>query len=204
VFLRTLEVFADRDDVIQTLLVASQRDRQELARRFGRQLDAMKVELATGGETRSQSVRNALASVHAGAELICVHDAVRPCVSPRWIDAVFVEAARTGAAILAYPVHGTVKQADRHGVIAATLPQRDLWEAQTPQVFRADLLREAYAAGADASDDARLVEQIGHPVSLVIGDPRNIKITTPADLALAEAVYGGLLGRGGAAHAGTS
>ena len=105
-----------------------------------------------------------------------------------WIDAVFKEAEKSGAAILAYPVHGTLKKVSAAGVIDATLPREELWEAQTTQVFRKDILLAAYASGKDATDDAHLVELAGHGVSVVMGDPRNVKITIPADLALANAV----------------
>ena len=180
----------------------AEKDLPAIRERFGAELGRMKVTLVVGGDTRSRSVRNALAKVTDRAELVCVHDAVRPCVSPEWIDRVFAEAARTGAAILACPVHGTLKRA-AGGLIRATLPREEFWEAQTPQVFRRELLREAYAGDAEATDDAHLVERLGRPVSLVPGDPRNVKITTPADLAFAEAVIGTLPTPPNARRAGT-
>jgi len=188
VFIRTLEAFTSRADVCQTQLVVAAADMEELKRSFGGVLGFMGVQLVTGGATRSESVRNALGRVLEEADLVCVHDAVRPCISPLWVDAVFAEAAKTGAAILAYPVHGTLKKVADGGTIEATVPREELWEAQTPQVFARGILREAYAAGGDATDDATLVEAAGHTVSVVMGDARNVKITTPADLALAEAV----------------
>jgi 2-C-methyl-D-erythritol 4-phosphate cytidylyltransferase len=192
VFIRTLEVFTSRPDVVQVQLVVSPEDLAEMKERFAGNLGFMGVSITQGGATRSQSVGNALAKVSDEADLVCVHDAVRPCVSPLWIDAVFNEATKTGAAILAYPVHGTLKKVSAAGVIDETVPRADLWEAQTPQVFRKDLLIKAYQAGNEATDDAALLEAMGHPVSVVMGDPRNIKITTPGDLALAEAVIDSL------------
>ena len=192
VFIRTLEAFSTRDDVCQIQIVVSAEDMQQMKERFGGNLGFMGVKLIQGGETRSQSVRNALAGLSADADMVCIHDAVRPCISSLWIDAVFKEAEKTAAAILAYPVHGTLKKVSGVNVIEKTLPREDLWEAQTPQVFRKDLLLKAYASGKEATDDAHLVEQLGHPVSVVLGDPRNIKITTQADLALASAVIGTL------------
>jgi len=192
VFIRTLEVFTSRQDVCQVQLVVSADDMDELRNRFGANLGFMGVKVVLGGATRSQSVRNALAGVSAEADLICVHDAVRPCISPLWVDAVFAEALKTGAAILAYPVHGTLKKVSGAGVIDETVTRSDLWEAQTPQVFRRQLLIDAYAKDAEATDDAALVEALGHPVGVVMGDPRNIKITTPGDLALASAVIDSL------------
>lgn len=187
-FIRTLEAFTSRDDVVQVQLVVSAGDLGELKERFGGHLGFMGVKIVEGGATRSQSIRNALANLDPQAELICVHDAVRPCVSALWIDAVFKEAEKTGAAILAYPLHGTLKRVSEINVIEQTLSREGLWEAQTPQVFRKDILLAAYASGKDATDDAHLVEQMGHGVSVVMGDPRNVKVTIPSDLAFAEAV----------------
>ncbi len=188
VFIRTLEAFSTRDDVCQIILLVSAADTETMKERFGGNLGFMGATLVKGGETRTQSVRNALARLAPEAEYICVHDAVRPCVSALWIDAVFKEAEKTGAAILAYPLHGTLKRVSGAGVIDQTVPRDELWEAQTPQVFRRDILLKAYETDKTATDDAHLVEQMGHPVSVVMGDPRNIKITTPSDLALAAAV----------------
>ena len=188
VFIRTLEAFTGRDDVCQIQLVVAEADMDELKRRFGGNLGFMGVKVVPGGPTRTESVRNALAGVADEAELICVHDAVRPCVAQPWIDAVFAEAEKTGAAILAIPVRGTLKKVADGGAIDETVSRADLWEAQTPQVFRKDLLQAAYASGRTATDDAALVEAAGHAVHVVAGDPRNIKITTPADLSFAAAV----------------
>jgi 2-C-methyl-D-erythritol 4-phosphate cytidylyltransferase len=186
-FLRTLRLFAGRANVCQLLLVVSAGDLDGLKRRFAAELEEMCVEPVVGGAVRSESVRNALARLDAAAELVCVHDAVRPCTAAERIDAVFAAAARTGAAILACPVHATLKKVadDR---VERTVPRGRLWAAQTPQVFRRDVLLRAYAGGGEATDDAALVEAVGGEVAVVLGDPRNIKITTPADLALAEAV----------------
>ncbi len=188
-FIRTLEAFVSRQDVHETFLVVSEADMQPMRDRFGGHLGFMGVRLVPGGETRAHSVKNALEETAEDADLVCVHDAARPCVSPIWIDAVFEEAARTRAAILAYPVHGTLKKVSSARVIDETVPREELWQAQTPQVFARDLLIEAYGQPLEGvTDDAGLVEKLGHPVSVVPGDPRNIKITTPNDLALAAAV----------------
>ncbi|MCK5113474.1 MAG: 2-C-methyl-D-erythritol 4-phosphate cytidylyltransferase [Phycisphaerae bacterium] len=190
-FLKTLEAFTNRSDVCQTLLVVSSDDKDEVVERFGGHLGFLGVSIVNGGATRTQSVRNALERVCDEAELVCVHDAARPCVAQVWIDAVFDAAAKTGAALLALPIHGTIKRATDDSTVSETL-QRDeygnLWEAQTPQVFARDILVAAYAANTDATDDAALVENTGKPVTLVPGDARNIKITTTRDLAFANAV----------------
>jgi len=193
VVIRTLEAFSTRDDVCQVQLVVSADDMDEMKAKYSGNLGFMGVKLTAGGATRAESVRNALANVVDEAEFVCVHDAVRPCVSAVWIDAVFAEAAKTGAAILAYPVHGTLKKVSEAKVIDETVSRSGLWQAQTPQVFRKDLLVKAYTGDVEGvTDDAQLIERTGHPVSVVMGDPRNIKITTPGDLALAAAVIGTL------------
>lgn len=189
VVIRTLEAFSTRDDVCQVQLVISADDMDQVKEKYGGNLGFMGVRLTEGGATRAESVRNALANIDDDAEFICVHDAARPCVSQLWIDAVFDEAEKTGAAILAYPVHGTLKKVSEAKVIDETVSRGGLWQAQTPQVFRKDVLVKAYAGDIEGvTDEAQLVERTGHPVSVVMGDPRNIKITTPSDLSLAAAV----------------
>jgi len=193
VFIRALEAFCGRDDVCQVQLVVSTADMDEMKHRYGGHLGCMGVGLVAGGSTRAESVRNALRRVTAAAELVCVHDAARPCMCRQWVDAVFAAAAVSGAAVLAYPVHGTLKRVAGGKVIEATASREDLWQAQTPQVFAAAVLTAAYAGPIEGvTDDAQLVEALGRPVSVVMGDPRNIKITTKADLALATAVIGTL------------
>lgn len=191
VFLRSIRLFAGRGDVRQVLLVLSEDGRAEVEQRFAGELAELGVELVTGGATRTESVRNALARVADDTELVCIHDAVRPCTPAERIDAVFAEAGRTGAALLAVPVRATLKREGAERLVEATVDRQGLWAAQTPQVFAAGLLREAYAAGAAATDDAALVEALGRPVRLVPGCPGNVKITTPADLELAAAVLEG-------------
>lgn len=186
VFVHAVRLFSQRPDVAQVLLVVAGSDRDEIIACHGAFLDGEGVTIVIGGTDRSESIRNALPHVTGDAELICIHDAVRPVLAPEWIDAVFAAADEYGAAILASPVRETLKRSAGE-LIAETVDRSDIWQAQTPQVFRADWLVEAYAAGGSASDDAALVEQAGHPVHLVAGDARNIKITTPPDLAFAAA-----------------
>jgi 2-C-methyl-D-erythritol 4-phosphate cytidylyltransferase len=190
-FLRTLEAFCNRSDVCQTILVCSPDDLPAMNQTYGGHLSLLGVDVVEGGATRSDSVRNALAIVSEEATLIAVHDAARPCVAGPWIDRVFDMAESTGAALLAVPVHGTCKRVDAKHIVTET-PVRtgDLWEAQTPQVFSAQILRDAYAAHDAATDDAALVEAAGHPVTAVPGDLRNIKVTTADDLHFARDVIG--------------
>jgi 2-C-methyl-D-erythritol 4-phosphate cytidylyltransferase len=141
-----------------------------------------------GAETRSGSVRAGLRAVRDDAEVIVVHDAARPLASRALLDAV-IGAVRAGAdaAVPAIPVPDTLKRVDGAQVLG-TVDRAGLVAVQTPQAFRAGALRAAHAASADASDDAALVEAAGGNVVVVPGDPRNIKITHPADLAVAAAL----------------
>ena len=186
VFAHSIRLFSRREDVGQILLAVSRVDRQMINDEYGELLRQENVTLVDGGEDRTGSVRNALRQVSPDAQWVCIHDAVRPCLSASSIDEVFAAAAESGAAILAWPIHGTIKRATGEQIVE-TVDRADLWQAQTPQVFRRDWLEEAYATGESATDDAAMLERAGRPVRLVAGDPRNVKITTPADLAMAAA-----------------
>lgn len=148
------------------------------------------LRFAPAGAERQQSVASGLAAVDPECAIVAVHDAARPLVTREAITDCIAAARANGAAILATPVPDTVKRV-HDGGIAATIPREDLWLAQTPQAFHLDLLRRAHAAAAAhaaATDDAALVEQLGHRVVIVPGDPRNRKVTTAADLVWAEAM----------------
>lgn len=149
------------------------------------------VRLVEGGARRQDSVVRAFAA-SPDAEVVVVHDAARPFVSETLIAQAIDAAIEAGAAIVALPSRDTIKQAGADGTVAATLPRETIHLAQTPQAFRADVLRAvlAEAGDADATDEAMLVERTGRPVRLVPGDPRNLKITTPEDLTMAEAMFG--------------
>jgi 2-C-methyl-D-erythritol 4-phosphate cytidylyltransferase len=149
------------------------------------------VRLATAGAERQDSVRAGVALLEPTCEIALVHDAARPLVTPAAITACLAAAREVGAAILATPVSDTVKRVS-DGRIVATVPRGDLWLAQTPQGFRAADLRRVHADAARANfrgtDDAALFEWAGLRVAIVPGDVTNRKITTPDDLAWAEAV----------------
>lgn len=188
VWLHSAEKFTDRDDVKQVVIVVSPADRESFLETFGANLAFMGITLAEGGEQRADSVRRGLEKLAPEIDTVAIHDAARPCLATVWIDRVFEAGARTGAAILATPVTGTLKRVGADHVITATVDRTGLWEAQTPQVFSRSLLERAYAsAGASAAtDEASLVEAIGHPVTVVPGSPINLKITSREDLRLAE------------------
>jgi 2-C-methyl-D-erythritol 4-phosphate cytidylyltransferase len=150
---------------------------------------AKPVRFVEGGDSRQQSVENALATLSAGTELVAVHDAVRPFIEPELVEKVIAEAARSGAAIVGIVPVDTVKRVHKNKV-RDTLPRENLVLAQTPQVFRFDLLKRAFArAGADSfygTDESSLVERLDEvEVSVVQGTDRNIKITRPTDMDLA-------------------
>jgi 2-C-methyl-D-erythritol 4-phosphate cytidylyltransferase len=178
-------VIATRPDEIESL------NKGIAAARFSRP-----VRIVPGGDTRQQSVAGALHEVPASARLVLVHDAVRPLVTREQIERVIGEAQRCRAAILGIPAMDTVKEVKRASLpedvalITATVPRERIVLAQTPQVFDAALLREAFARamadGVAASDEASLVERLGYDVHVVLGSERNLKITRPGDLAVAE------------------
>jgi 2-C-methyl-D-erythritol 4-phosphate cytidylyltransferase len=151
-----------------------------------------------GGEQRQDSVRAGLLSLGPGIEWVAVHDAARPFVRPQAVARVVAAARACGAAILATPATDTIKRV-RDGRVLETPPRAECWAAQTPQVFRVELLREALvkaaAQGRSATDDAELVEWLGVPVAVVEGDRDNWKLTDPADLAAAERRLAGGAGR---------
>ena len=180
---------------LERLIVAVRSsDRGAVEARLKKEGYAARVTVVAGGDSRQESVARALEKVPPGTDLVLVHDAVRPFVEPALVERAIDAAAQTGAAIVALPATDTVKQVEAAGGghrsrITATIPRERIVLAQTPQVFRCALLKEAMAAaekdGFRASDEAGLVERLGHPVTVVMGSERNIKITTPADLELA-------------------
>jgi 2-C-methyl-D-erythritol 4-phosphate cytidylyltransferase len=157
-------------------------------------LSHRKIELVQGGEHRQQSVAHAMTAISAAPDdIVLVHDAVRPFVTTEIIHDVIEAAKKYGAAIAGMPAMDTIKQVERTSegaVITATLPRERVVMAQTPQGFRHSVLRKAFdeatADGFLGTDEASLVERSGHEVAVVMGSPRNIKITTPADMELAE------------------
>lgn len=191
-FLRSIDFFADREDVKQVLLSISKEDEELVTVKWGAALGFNGVRLCFGGAERFETVANALKKVDDGADLIAVHDAVRCCLTTEWLDALFAKAGETGAAMLACPVVATLKKV-ADGKIIDTVDRSGLYEAQTPQVFDAALLKAAYAKlntldTSKITDDAQLVEAMGHAVSIVETDHSNIKLTRKNDVPIAEAI----------------
>ena len=183
-------------DEITDIIVATRGDGiPRLEERIRKEKFHQKVRVVAGGDSRQESVARALEEVPADAEIVLVHDAVRPFVTREQVARVIEEARRCQAAILGIPAMDTVKEVKRTSLpedvalITATIPRERVVLAQTPQAFATKLLKEAYARaqadGISASDEAGLVERIGHDVHVVLGSERNIKITKPADMELA-------------------
>ena len=159
-----------------------------------RELLSERLLLAAGGEARQESVANGLKRLPAGPALVLVHDAARPFVSADVIDRVLAVAALGAAAVPGVPLADTVKETDTAGLVVRTVPRERLVGVQTPQAFPRAMLETAHQRargdGPAATDDATLCERLGHPVRVVAGSAWNIKITTPEDFALAEALAG--------------
>ena len=145
-----------------------------------------------GGATRTHSVLAGLGELPSGAELVAIHDGARPLVSQEVLETVIFRAAECGAAAPAVPVKDTIKRA-RDSLVEATLERSELFAVQTPQVFQVDLIKAALVKaledGAALTDDCGAVERLGIGVSLTQGDYCNLKINTPEDLAVAEALF---------------
>ncbi len=195
VLLRAVRPFASHPDVAQVVVVL-QPGEAERPPDFLAALVGEALVVVAGGRERADSVAAGLQALRPECEIVLVHDGARPFVDRSVIDAVIGHARRGHGAIAAVPVSDTIKEAvgPDPTLVGRTVPRGGLWRAQTPQGFPRPMLEEAYAragAGAGAAtDDASLVESYGGVVRLVPDSPRNIKITTREDLALAEALAG--------------
>lgn len=215
--LRAVELFAKRDEVGAIVVAAPPDSLEEFRERWGTQLGFHGARIVAGGTVeRWETVRNALAAVPEDCTHVAVHDAARPAASEELLARVFDAARVHDAVIPGDPVTSTLKRVSDETVdaeqadavadsilgeisettkikgrrVVGTVPRERLVAVQTPQVFRAELLRRAYAQAdlAGATDDAMLVERLGAEVIVVDGDPRNVKVTTAADLALVRAI----------------
>jgi len=182
--------------LVTDLIVATRTDEVlRLEARVAKEKFKQPVRVVKGGDSRQESVAAALREVHNDTEIVLVHDAVRPFVTVEQITRVIEEARRCQAAILGIPAMDTVKEVKRASLpedvalITGTIPRERLVMAQTPQAFATKLLKEAFARaqsdGVSASDEAGLVERLGHDVHVVLGSERNMKITKPTDMELA-------------------
>jgi 2-C-methyl-D-erythritol 4-phosphate cytidylyltransferase len=197
ILVHTLRTFANCPEIYE-IVVALRKDeisgfRIQLEKQYPEILDK-RLQMVEGGEHRQDSVSNALASLAADADdIVLVHDGVRPFVTHAIIAEVIASVEKHGAAIAGLPAVDTVKQVERTAegaLIKSTIPRASVVMAQTPQGFRYHILKKAFddatADGFVGTDEASLIERAGLPVAVVMGTPRNLKITTPADMELAE------------------
>src|ERR1700739_4443189 len=197
ILVHTLRNFAASSQVAEILVALRKTEIGGFRERLEKESQALsqkKIQLVEGGDHRQQSVANALAAIKAlPGDVVLVHDAVRPFVTQAIIEDVVRAVEKHGAAIAALPAVDTIKQVDRTAegaVVTATVPRERVVMAQTPQGFRYELIKKAFDEGAAdgfvRTDESSLVERSGPEVAVVMGSPRNIKITTPADMELAE------------------
>lgn len=192
VFIRAMEPLLNHPDVAQVILAVAGDDEERVKRTWGSHLGFHGVKLVTGGAERVDTVAAAFDSVAEECDHVAIHDAARPLIDEELLNKVFREATASGAAIVAVPLTSTLKKVNEQNQVEATPPREGLWLAQTPQVFRREIFAEALAKRdqiqGPITDDAQLVEAIGHPVTIVMGRPENFKITTADDLHLARQI----------------
>lgn len=181
----SLECFAAVEEVSEMVVVTRPEDQRIVQALLEKLQLAKEVRIVPGGAERQNSVYQGLKALRADTEWVMIHDGARPYLTVELVRRGLEAALRHGAVGLAVPVKDTVKRAQNQ-VVMETLPRQELWAMQTPQIFRYDLILQAHEwareQGVLATDDCALVEALGHPVHLVMGDYRNIKITTPEDL----------------------
>lgn len=188
IFVHTLRKFVAADAIDKIFLALRAEDMERVHTDIDREHFSKPVRLVAGGPTRQETVALALAEAPEGTEVVVVHDAVRPFIELEMIGRVVETARKDGAAILGIPSVDTVKQVERQKILG-TIPRERIVLAQTPQAFRFNIIQEAFSRartdGFIGTDEASLVERLGHPVTVLMGSDRNIKITKPSDLPLA-------------------
>jgi 2-C-methyl-D-erythritol 4-phosphate cytidylyltransferase len=196
ILMHTVRKFTASARVSEIVVAVRAEDVEWVGGMLSRGFPGSPVRAVEGGNSRQQSVDNALNSLAPDTDLVAVHDAVRPFIDMETIDKVLDEATETGAAIVGLPAVDTVKQVSRgtgRVLIRATLPREKLVMAQTPQVFRYDLLRRAFEMAREdgfiGTDEASLVERLDVEVTVVMGSDRNIKITKPGDMDMAHLFF---------------
>ena len=194
ILIHTLRKFAACAPVTEIYVALRKKEGEQFRPRLEKEGLKKPIHIVEGGEHRQESVANALSKIRAAADdIVLVHDAVRPFAEPELIVSVIEAAKKFGAAIAGVPAVDTIKQVERTAdgaVITSTIPRERVVMAQTPQGFRYGILRKAFdeasALGFTGTDEASLAERAGQDVAVVMGSHRNLKITTPADLELAE------------------
>jgi 2-C-methyl-D-erythritol 4-phosphate cytidylyltransferase len=199
VMMHSLELFLGMPSITRVVLVLDEQYRPLVAHYKAQHGD--RLVFAEPGKERQDSVASALKQIPESTELIAVHDSARPLVSVKSVLEVIADAAQYGAAVLAVPCKATIKESDDGSFVGRTIPRAKLWEIQTPQVVRASTLRRGFAKAAaerlEVTDDASLVEALGEPVKLTLGEYTNFKLTTPEDMVIArDLLQRGMVGLG--------
>lgn len=188
---RTLKTFSAVEEVGELIVVVAADEVAAVERQLQKVAGLKPFQVVAGGSERQYSIYNGLQRVADTADVVLVHDAARPLVTAKTIQAVIDSARAKGGAIAAVPAKNTIKVVDKDGLVESTPPRSTLWEVQTPQGFRKEILLKANEQALQdnflGTDDASLVERIGVLVAVVKSDYRNIKVTTPEDLLIAEA-----------------
>jgi 2-C-methyl-D-erythritol 4-phosphate cytidylyltransferase len=189
VLIYSLKALSRHPLVKDIIVVAGASNKQRVAEMVRKYGITKVIQTVKGGKRRQDSVRNGLKAVNNQTDLVLIHDAARPFIDQKLIFSVVLAAKRNGAAIAGVPVKSTIKKGTRLHTVKETLNREHLWEIQTPQVFKRDLILAAYKrfGNAEVTDDSGLVEKLGKKVSIVMGSYKNIKITTPEDLIIAQA-----------------
>lgn len=186
IWVHTVRLFAGHPEIGEVVLVVNSRDRQEIQDWLDQNQEKQKMTVVLGGAERQDSVRNGLAALSPQCAYVLVHDAARPFVTGEQISELIRQVRTDGTSIMAVPVKDTIKVVGADGIVQSTPARESLWAVQTPQAFLVSLLKEAHEAAVQAgyagTDDAMLVEWLGHPVRVMRGSYENIKITTPDDL----------------------
>jgi 2-C-methyl-D-erythritol 4-phosphate cytidylyltransferase len=191
----TLDVFEACPDIDDIIVVVGKEDIQQMRSIIDTYRYRKIKDVVQGGTERQHSIANALKKIPADAQLVLIHDGARPLITEEVIHRVLLASQKTGAAIVAVPVKDTIKTVNIEGFVVETLDRTTLWAVQTPQAFNRDIIEQAYRLAEEegfiATDDAGLVERTGIKIGLIMGDYNNLKVTTPEDLIVAEAIIRG-------------
>ncbi len=193
IFLHTIERFSRISEISEIIFVTGEFEIKSLREQWQAALDTCRVKkIVPGGKRRQDSVYQGLCHTEPDTEIVLIHDVVRPLVRKEHIEAVINKVAEHHAAVLAAPMKATVKEAGNNFLIQRTVPRSNLWMAQTPQGFERKLIERVFEqlknTDREFTDDAEMAESLGYPVYIVPGTDENIKITTPEDIRIAEAL----------------
>lgn len=187
---RTLSCFQGLDSMRQVIISTSDTYKEQTSDILNRLFDGVDTAVVDGGERRQDSIYNAFQKISDSISYVAIHDAVRPFIKKDRITSCLSKAVESGAAIIGVPVKDTIKQVNSHGFIKETPDRSQLWQAQTPQIFRKDLYGDSFQfakqKNVEVTDDASLFEAFGKDVQMVEGDRENFKLTYPIDFKIAE------------------